>query len=59
MANRYLRATGNWNGAVWAATDSGTAGSAATPTASDTVYIGNALTDGLVVTLTADAECLS
>ena len=55
MANRYLIATGNWNGAVWAATSGGTAGSAATPTASDDVY----LSPNLVVTLTADAECNS
>ena len=39
MANRYLRATGNWNGPVWAATSGGTAGSAATPTGSDWVFI--------------------
>ena len=53
MANRYLRATGNWNGPVWAATESGTAGSAATPTADDWVYIAANYT----VTLTADAVC--
>ena len=39
MANRYLRANGNWNGAVWAATSGGAAGSAATPTAGDSVNI--------------------
>lgn len=53
MANRYLRASGNWNGPVWAATSGGTAGSAATPTASDDVYIAANYT----VTLTADAFC--
>lgn len=53
MANRYLRATGNWNGAVWADTSDGTAGSAATPTASDVVYISANFT----VTLSADATC--
>lgn len=53
MADRYLRANGNWNGSVWAATSSGTAGSAATPTSTDTVYIAANFT----VTLTADAEC--
>lgn len=36
---RYLRASGNWNGPVWAATSSGTAGSAATPTGADDVFI--------------------
>ena len=51
MANRYLRATGNWNGPVWAATSGGAAGSAATPTASDDVYIAANFT----VTLTAAA----
>ena len=51
MASRYLRATGNWNGPVWAATSGGTAGSAATPTASDDVYINANYT----VTLTANA----
>ena len=50
---RYLRATGNWNGAVWADTSGGTAGSAATPTASDPVYIAANFT----VTLTEDASC--
>lgn len=53
MANRYLRANGNWNGPVWAATSGGTAGSAATPTSDDDVYI----TANYTVTLTADAEC--
>lgn len=57
MADRYLRATGNWNGPVWASTSSGTAGSAATPTASDDVYISN--NSSFTVTLTADATCNS
>lgn len=52
MASRYLVATGNWNGAVWAATSGGAAGSAGTPTASDDVYIAANFT----VTLTANAE---
>lgn len=39
MAQRYLRASGNWNGPVWAATSSGAAGSASTPSDSDDVYI--------------------
>lgn len=41
MAYRYLRASGNWNGPVWAATESGVAGSASTPTASDSVLINS------------------
>lgn len=53
MADRYLRASGNWNGPVWAATSSGVAGSAATPTVNDDVYIAANFT----VTLTADASC--
>lgn len=53
MANRYLRATGNWNGPVWAATSGGAAGSASTPTADDYVYIY----EDFSVTLTADAIC--
>lgn len=44
MANRYLRASGNWDGAVWAATSSGAAGSASTPTSSDDVYIDSSFT---------------
>lgn len=51
---RYLRATGNWNGPVWADTSGGVAGSAATPTANDSVYIAANYT----VTLTADATAL-
>lgn len=53
MADRYLRATGNWNGPVWAATSGGAAGSAATPTADDSAIIDGSFT----VTLTADAVC--
>lgn len=55
MADRFLRASGNFNGPVWAATSSGVAGSAATPTSADNVYIAANYT----VTLTADAACLS
>lgn len=36
---RYLRATGNWNGPVWADTSAGVAGSAATPTVGNSVYM--------------------
>lgn len=41
MASRFLRASGNWSDPVWAATSSGAAGSATTPTAGDTAYINN------------------
>lgn len=54
MANRYLRASGNWNGAVWADTPSGSAGSASVPTSSDAVYISSNFT----VSLTANASCM-
>ena len=53
MSSRYLRATGNWNGPVWAETSDGAAGSAATPTNVDNVNI----TANFTVTVTADAEC--
>ena len=52
MADRYLRASGNWNGPVWAATSSGVAGSAATPTIDDEVNI----IANFTVTLTAAAS---
>ena len=55
MASRYLRATGNWNGPVWAATSGGAAGSAATPTIDDDVYVAANYT----VTVTANASCNS
>ena len=55
MADRYLRATGNWNGPVWAATSGGVAGSASTPTANDDVYLAS----NMEVSLTGDAECKS
>ena len=55
MASRYLRASGDWNGPVWAATSGGAAGSASTPTADDDVSITAAFT----VTLTDDAICKS
>lgn len=53
MSDRYLRASGNWNDPVWAATSNGVAGSASTPTASDNIYLESANT----VTLSADAAC--
>lgn len=37
-AQRYARASGLWSGPIWASTPGGTAGSAATPTATDDVY---------------------
>ena len=45
-ANRSSRATGNWGAAIWAATNNctGAAGSAATPTAADDVFICNGTT---------------
>ena len=52
MADRYLRATGNWNGAVWAATSGGAAGSAATPTINDEVVISS----NFIVTLTGNSS---
>jgi len=55
MADRYLRASGNWTDAVWAATSSGTAGSAATPTSSDIIHIQA----GYTVTLSEDASISS
>jgi len=39
MAARYATASGNWTGAIWAATPGGVAGSAATPTAADACTI--------------------
>lgn len=39
MADRYLRASGNWSGPVWAADNSGAAGSAAAPGVGDNAYI--------------------
>jgi hypothetical protein len=52
QAQRYARANGNWNDAIWAATSDGVAGSAATPTSSDDVY-----TNGFSVTVDADVSC--
>lgn len=49
MATRFAVTTGNWNGAIWAATAGGSAGSAAVPTSADDVTI-NA---GVTVTLDA------
>jgi hypothetical protein len=53
FSQRYATASGAWNGAIWAATENGVAGSAAVPTATDDVY-----TNGRTVTVTASgATC--
>lgn len=44
MSDRYLRGNGNWSDAIWASTSSGSAGSAAAPTTSDTVFIADNFT---------------
>ncbi len=54
-ANRFAVATGSWNGAIWATTSGGVAGSAATPTAADDVFINM----GVTVTVNVTANCLS
>lgn len=59
MADRYLRASGNWNGPVWAATSNGAAGSAATPTASDDVIIIADDMAKFTVAVTANAQAKS
>ena len=48
-----LVATGNWNGAIWATTAGGAAGSAATPTISDAVIINS----GVTVAVNVTANC--
>ena len=55
FAQRFAVAAGNWNGAIWATTAGGIAGTAATPTATDAVTI-NA---GVTVTVNVTASCLS
>ncbi|MBV5323464.1 hypothetical protein JZU51_01705, partial [bacterium] len=55
-ADRYAVATGNWTAGIWATTAGGVAGSAATPTAADVVFINS----GVTVTInTAGATCAS
>ncbi len=55
-ANRYAVATGNWTAGIWATTAGGVAGTAATPTNLDDVFINS----GVTVTInTAGAACLS
>lgn len=43
-ANRFAVASGNWNGAIWAATVNGAAGSAGTPGSADVVTINTLVT---------------
>ncbi|MFM8916432.1 MAG: hypothetical protein ACKOGP_01660, partial [Bacteroidota bacterium] len=52
---RFAVTTGNWNGAIWATTAGGNAGSATTPTSTDAVTIN----PGITVTVTANATCAS
>lgn len=54
-AERYAVTNGNWNGAIWAATSGGAAGSASTPTSADNVYIN----DNRNVTVNTTAACLN
>ena len=44
MASRFAVTTGNWTGAIWAATSGGAAGSAAVPTSADDVTINKNVT---------------
>lgn len=56
MAARFAVTTGNWSGAIWAATSGGAAGSAAVPTAADDATINK----NVVVTIDdTTAVCLS
>jgi hypothetical protein len=56
MAARFAVITGNWSGAIWAATSGGAAGSAAVPTSAEDVTINK----NVVVTLDdMSAVCLS
>jgi hypothetical protein len=56
MADRYLKATGNWaNDNTWSATDGGAAG-ASFPVAGDNVFI-TANGNGLIVTIASVAYC--
>ncbi len=56
MADRYLKATGNWNNNnTWSATDGGAAG-ASFPTAGDNAYI-TANGNGLTLTVNVNSTC--
>lgn len=52
MADRFARANGNFNHAIWAATAGGVAGSASAPTIGD-----NAIINGFTVTLSGSVAC--
>ncbi|SMO79354.1 Autotransporter adhesin [Flavobacterium resistens] len=54
-APRFAVTSGNWDGAIWASTAGGVAGSAATPTISDAVTINS----GISVTVNVAANCAS
>ncbi len=57
MADRYLKATGNWNdNNTWAATDDGAAG-ASFPLQGDNVHFTD-MADGLTLTVNASSECI-
>ncbi|KKK49872.1 hypothetical protein LCGC14_3130670, partial [marine sediment metagenome] len=57
MADRYLKATGNWNNnATWSATDGGAAG-VSFPTSADNAYI-TANGNGLTLTVNVSSSCL-
>jgi hypothetical protein len=51
-AQRYARASGNWNSAIWASTKNGVAGSAAVPIITDDVF-----TNGFQVTVNGSFSC--
>ncbi len=55
FGQRFAVASGNWNGAIWATTTGGVAGSAATPTSADAVTINSAIS----VTVNVPANCAS
>lgn len=56
FAQRFAVASGNWNGAIWASTVNGTAGSATAPTATDAVTINGGVTVTVNIT---NAACSS
>uniref|UniRef100_A0A6M3IQ43 Uncharacterized protein n=1 Tax=viral metagenome TaxID=1070528 RepID=A0A6M3IQ43_9ZZZZ len=58
MADRYLKATGNWNNNnTWSATDGGAAG-ASFPTSSDSVHF-TANSNGLTLTVNVSSNCIN
>jgi hypothetical protein len=56
FGQRYAVTNGNWDGAIWASTPGGVAGSASTPTSADNVIINAGIT---VTVNNATAECHS